>query len=643
LTEKVVTIPADQTFAEMPTEVGAGDAAPRHHVVVTSVLLFVVSFAALFLGMRRYPLPYDEGLVLTGAMRIAAGQVPHRDFYAIYGPADFYFPAALFKIFGPSLLIVRLLDLFVEAITVVAMFIVASFYCRRPVALCTALVTFLWIYGLNAYICSTVFPVALLSLVSSILLIPLFVGSVTRTRLCIAGAIAGLSALYRYDTGVALLGVQVCVIAMAGYFRSDTASRKLSIIASALWPYMLGFAILTVPAIAYFLSVSSIYPLILDVVILQAHNYQRYRHMPFPGIHLKKLDDLAVYGPIVTIALSLLALLTLGSPTQPDHPADKENRSAKVQLAGLLVTLSLLAFVMYFKGYVRVGTLNMFISILPAVLLTAVLFEYRMGFPRLARLAVNSLACFFIFTAAFSAAKATRFDLLQGSVPDRIVRVLFASGRPAPEPKPAWCKMSSTLIKGFCSLEDDGLITPSPEAQSAWCQLSNPLTKGLCFLVDYGRMQTIEFIDTHTTADQKVFVGLSKHDRTFGNDNLIYFATQRLPATKWSHFDPGLQSSYAIQAEMVDELKAASPPYIVLDSEFDSIREPNDSSISSGVTLLDDFIHSRYRYVQSFDEMSIWLLIPETGDHSAETRRRSPTGLDSSLSTRFAAQSKPRA
>lgn len=576
--------------------------------------------------MRRYPLPYDEGLVLTGAMRVAAGQVPHRDFYAIYGPADFYLPAALFKIFGPSLLIVRLLNLFVECITVVAMFIIASFYCRRPVAISTALVTFLWIYGLNTYISSAVFPVALLSFVSSILLIPLFVESVTRMRVCVAGAIAGLSALYRYDTGVALLALQVCVIAIAAYLRSDAASRKLSIIASVLWPYILGFAILTLPAIIYFLSLSSIYPLILDIVVLQAHNYQRYRHMPFPGIHLKKLDDLAVYGPIVTIALSLFALLTLGSLNQPAHPAGRQERSGKNELHGLLITLGLLTFVMFFKGYVRVGTLNMFISILPSLLLTAVFFQYRMRLPRLARVLVNCLACFFIFTAAFSAAKATRFDLLQGSVPDRIVRVIFASGRPAPEPEPAWCKLSSPLIRGFCSLENDGLTKPTPEVQSAWCKQSNPLTIGFCFLVDYGRIEAIEFIKSHTRPEQTLFVGLSKHDRTIGNDNLIYFATQRLPATKWSHFDPGLQSSYPIQADMVGELKAASPPYIVLDSEFDSIREPNNSSISSGVTLLDDFIHNKYRYVQSFGEMSIWQMIPGTDDHSAQTRPRSPTG-----------------
>ena len=32
-------------------------------------------------------------------MRVAAGDVPHADFYANYGPGQFYFIAALFKLF----------------------------------------------------------------------------------------------------------------------------------------------------------------------------------------------------------------------------------------------------------------------------------------------------------------------------------------------------------------------------------------------------------------------------------------------------------------------------------------------------------------------------------------------------------------
>jgi hypothetical protein len=57
---------------------------------------------------------------------------------------------------------------------------------------------------------------------------------------------------------------------------------------------------------------------------------------------------------------------------------------------------------------------------------------------------------------------------------------------------------------------------------------------------------------------------------------------------------------------MVHELEVNAPPYIVLDSEYDLVREPNDSSKSTGVTLLDDYIHSKYQPIRTFGDLSVW-------------------------------------
>ena len=57
---------------------------------------------------------------------------------------------------------------------------------------------------------------------------------------------------------------------------------------------------------------------------------------------------------------------------------------------------------------------------------------------------------------------------------------------------------------------------------------------------------------------------------------------------------------------MIHDLEANVPPYIVLDSEFDHTSEPNDSSKSTGVTLLDEYIHKAYKHIQTFGFMSVW-------------------------------------
>jgi hypothetical protein len=57
---------------------------------------------------------YDEGLVLTHANAVVHGQLPHRDFYSAYPPANHWLLAALFRVFGVSVSAARLVGLFVH-------------------------------------------------------------------------------------------------------------------------------------------------------------------------------------------------------------------------------------------------------------------------------------------------------------------------------------------------------------------------------------------------------------------------------------------------------------------------------------------------------------------------------------------------
>jgi hypothetical protein len=153
-------------------------------------------------------------------------------------------------------------------------------------------------------------------------------------------------------------------------------------------------------------------------------------------------------------------------------------------------------------------------------------------------------------------------------------------------------------------LLEPGKMPPRAPYQS-WCTTNTPVTRGLCFLMDEDHMQTVEFLIQHTKPADTLYVGIPQHDRIFMNDNLTYFATQRLPATKWSHFDPFLQNSVGTQQEMVAELDRNKPPYVVLDSEFDALHEPNGSSVHSGVHLLDDYIAHNYQWIKSFGKMRV--------------------------------------
>src|SRR6476620_512675 len=89
-------------------------------------LLFAVAFAFLLLAIQRDLNIYDEGSILVGAMRVADGDIPHRDFFTLYGPAQFYVLATLFKLFSPSVLVERLWDTLVRALIATTVFLIVE-------------------------------------------------------------------------------------------------------------------------------------------------------------------------------------------------------------------------------------------------------------------------------------------------------------------------------------------------------------------------------------------------------------------------------------------------------------------------------------------------------------------------------------
>lgn len=533
--------------------------------------------------MSLRPNVYDEGLVLTAAMRVGAWQIPHRDFYANYGPAQFYLLAGLFKLFGTSILVERLLDLFIKALVVAVVYGVASLYCRRAIAIGASVLTILWLFGVfDGTFGTAMIPVSLINLIATTLLLPLFHRPVSATRMVVAGAVAGAATLFRYDTGAALLFIQTCTIIVAVYFRFRLDSNAtpilgptLRVLVSTMGPYLSGFVIIVLPPVLYYLLVAPLHPFVHDMILYPSQYYHRGRNLPFPGITLKHLDNLIIYGVIVLIGLALSVATVRLLRMRPNSEHRFRFPTKEADRYGCSIAFGLLAMGMYFKGLVRTTPIHLALAIIPSAVLLAVFIEQRPTFPRVVRVAVMGLVVLFFSSAVWSVLREAKNLRAQHS---SLLENLWMSARPAAQQ---------------LQTED-------------WCRTKNPLTKGICFLPDYDRIRTIEFITNHVNADQKLFVGLTRHDTIYENDNLIYFATQRLPVTHWSHFDPGLQNRLDIQEEMIRELSLTVPEYIVRDSEFDSVHEPNDSAKSSGVMLFDDYLRLNYQPIQDFGIMSVW-------------------------------------
>jgi hypothetical protein len=160
--------------------------------------------------------PFDEGLTLQAARRVADGQTPYRDFLWAYGPAHPFLLAGAFKAFGTSLLWWRIIRVVVDAAIAVVVFAIVRREAPRRVALVA------WLLAICAMAQPTganPFAPALLFSLGAVW----FAASSDDSRaLVTAGGLAALAAAWRLDFGV----YAAAACAAAAFVRSHPASWR---------------------------------------------------------------------------------------------------------------------------------------------------------------------------------------------------------------------------------------------------------------------------------------------------------------------------------------------------------------------------------------------------------------------------------
>ena len=133
-------------------------------------IVFFIAFMLFFLCMDKRINVYDEGIVLTAAMRINAGDIPHRDFYINYGPAEFYLLSWLFDLFGQHVIVERLFDLTVRAGIVTAVYTLLMQHCRTLIVAVISAISALWLAAISMH-GYPIYPAMLLAIVSTAIMV----------------------------------------------------------------------------------------------------------------------------------------------------------------------------------------------------------------------------------------------------------------------------------------------------------------------------------------------------------------------------------------------------------------------------------------------------------------------------------------
>jgi hypothetical protein len=557
--------------------------------------VFGIAFVFLLATMNRTVNAYDEGVILFGSVRVMSGDVPYRDFYANYGPGQFYALAALFKAFGPSVLVGRIWDLLIRALSVLVVYLMFVRAGARRMAPVAALLSLLWLAALLHGYNYPIFPCLLFTFLSIYCAMPAYCGRRGPLSLVQSGALIGIVALFRPDSGVMAAMAHVATLGLLCLKEGTGAHARRATFVRSTAALVAGMLLVSVPAWSLLLFAVPFQEVLRDLALIPAKTYWRMRSLPFPSL-LGLLDDLvhlrlglitarAVYLPLVAVFVGSVVTLGRRASGAPKPGAVLEATSLEATSLyrcrrGVILVLTCLSFVFFFKGFVRGSVLHMAPALVPALLIACMSWLGASG-SRLVRVLALLLTTCVVIVSAGPFRQTVR--LLIGNI--------------------AW-------YAEIRRNEIAGQATP-PDAP---CHASDGLERLGCFRIlsrsEQDQIKAIRYVQARTVEDERIFVGTTRHDKIFVNNVLFYFVSKRLSATQWHHFDPGVQTTAAIQAEMIAELEAHKPRVVVLDSQWDAINEPNESRLSSGVTLLDDYIRTRYRRGASFGSMHVRLLQP---------------------------------
>ena len=115
--------------------------------------------------------------------------------------------------------------------------------------------------------------------------------------------------------------------------------------------------------------------------------------------------------------------------------------------------------------------------------------------------------------------------------------------------------------------------------------------------------QLLPRIDALTAPGAPIFVAPPRLDKVSVGDPLLYVLAQHPNPTRYDVMQPGIVTTANVQREMIADLERRRPAVLVRwVSPLARADEPDGSSRSSGVTLLDDYLARHYKRVGRFGD-----------------------------------------
>lgn len=526
--------------------------AQRRPGLVVWLGLFVAALLISGFTIRRGLEPFDEGLVLQAARRVAEGQVPYGDFLWGYGPAHLYLLAGLFKAFGTSLMWWRVLRVLVDAGVALTVFALV----RREAPLSWAMGA--WLVAALAMAQPTganPFAPALLFALVAVLVAS---GEPDGRRWLAAGALVAPAAAWRLDFGV-YAGAAAVAAAMVAAGRGGrvavafaTGAPLRSVAARTRGGALRAGA--TVAGTAAALTAVVYLPFVIrdgpadawDEIVGHSLREGRYWRLPFPLHYDGRLrlwgpgafahdakDVLDFYVPLLLLVGVALVVVVLIARQARLRPA----------VAGLVMLA--FAFTLYLLSRTDEFHTTPLIVVLAALIPLVVV--------RAARPLAATLAAVLVLLLGYGALN--RLSALFGPPDLAAIHVAVADGVQA---LPAEARAIEAMVAA---------------------------------------------VQRRVPPGDPIYTVTRRSDLVRINDPLIYVLTERDNPTKQ---DFGLQTGAKAQAQIVAALERARPRVIVRwTNPVSTMREPNARGRPSGVRTLDKWLAANYRLAERHGDYEI--------------------------------------
>lgn len=211
----------------------------------------------------------DDGLLLHGTERLMEGEILYKDVFSLYPPGMYVSLMLFFKLFGHSILTLKIMCLFFLILTVPVVYYLSNSIIKNK--------GFSLIPPLLIIFCSFKIPYArhFFILLSLLLLIKLYRKPFL---LAVPGFMLGIGGLFSHEFAfAALIASFIFIIFSHPYFDFKKCIKKISM-------FSLGVLIPVVPLLLYFYHNSALSNFFYNLVYYPLMVYPKYHSLPYPSL-----------------------------------------------------------------------------------------------------------------------------------------------------------------------------------------------------------------------------------------------------------------------------------------------------------------------------------------------------------------------